>query len=96
MPAVDIQYGIKSSTRKAVLAGADMMIIKDMSKVKGVIEDISKQIKNDNIEPNEIELRVQKILDLKEKFNLSDKEITELEIKKINDETEELIEKIRK
>ena len=94
--AVDIQYGVKSSTRKAILAGADIMIIRDEKKVKGVLEDIAKQIKNGNIEPNEVDARVQKILDLKDKFNLSDTEITELEVKKLNDETEILLEKIRK
>ena len=94
--AVDIQYGIKSSTRRAILAGADIMIIKDQKRVKNVIEDISKQINYGNIDLGVIDSRVQKILDLKDKYNIGNKEITEFEIKKLNDETEELIEKIRK
>lgn len=93
---VDIQYGIKGSTRRAILAGCDLMIIKDVKKVKNVLEDIAKQIKNGNIIPQEIDLRVQKILDLKEKFNLKDEEISEIEIKKLNEEIEELIEKVRR
>lgn len=93
---VDIQYGIKGSARRAILAGCDMMVIKDFKKVKVVLEDITKQIKKGNLEPKEIDLRVQKILDLKEKFNLKDEEISEFEIKKLNDEIEELIEKIRR
>lgn len=93
---VDIQYGAKSGARKAILAGCDLMIIKDVRKVKGVLEDIAKQIKNGNFTPQEIDLRVQKILDMKEKFNLKDEEISEVEVKKLNDEIEELIEKIRR
>lgn len=96
MPSVDIQYGIKGSSRRAILAGCDLMIIKDSKKVKQVLIDIEKQIKKGNLDPKEIDLRVQKIIDLKEKFNLKDEEISELEIKKLNDEIEELIEKIRR
>lgn len=95
-PCVDIQYGIKSSSRRAILAGCDLMIISDPRKVKGVLEDVAKQIKNGALLPQEIDLRVQKILDLKEKFNLKDEEIAEIDIKKLNDEIEELIEKIRR
>ena len=95
-PPVEIQYSIKSSTRKAILAGADIMIIKDERKVKAVLEDIEKQIKNGNIDPLEIDQRVQRIIDLKEKFGLKDTEITELKIKQLNEETETLLEKIRK
>lgn len=94
--SVDIQYGVKSSARKAILAGCDLMIIKDAKKVKGVLEDIEKQIKKGNLAPQAIDLRVQKILDLKAKFDLKDEEITEIEIKKLNDEIEELIEKVRR
>lgn len=93
---VDIQYGIKSSVRRAILAGNDIMIIKDVRKVKQVLEDIAKQIKNSNITSQEIDLRVQKILDLKAKFNLKDEEISELEVKKLNEEIESMIERIRK
>ena len=69
---VDIQYGIKSSSRKAILAGCDLMIIKDIRKVKGVLEDIAKQIKKGNLDIQALDLRVQKILDLKGKYNLKD------------------------
>ena len=92
---VDIQYGAKGCARRAILAGCDMLIMKDVKKVKSVLEDIAKQIKNGNITTQEIDLRVQKILDMKEKFNLKDEEVTTLDIKTINEEIESLIEKIR-
>lgn len=94
--SVDIQYGIKASTRKAILAGCDLMIIKDARKVKGVLQDIAKQIRHGNLDPQEMDLRVQKILDLKAKFNLKDEEVTQIEIKALNDEVEALIEKVRR
>ena len=93
---VDIQYGAKGCARRALLAGCDMIIMKDIKKVKGVLEDIAKQIKNGNLTSQEMDLRVQKILDMKDKFGLKDEEISEIEVKKINDEVEELIEKIRR
>ena len=43
-----------------------------------------------------MDLRVQKILDLKDKANLKDEEISEFEIKNLNEEIEGLIEKIRR
>lgn len=95
-PCVDIQYGIKSSVRKAIMAGCELMIIRDVKKVKSVLEDITRQIKKGNLDPKVIDLRVQKILDLKAKFNIKDEEISEIEIKKLNDEVEEIIEKVRK
>lgn len=93
---VDIQYGVKGCARRAILAGCDMLIIKDIKKVKGVLEDIAKQIKNGNLTPQEIDLRIQKILDMKEKFNLKDEEVSEIEVKSLNAEIEGLIEKIRR
>ncbi len=93
---VDIQYGAKGCARRAILAGCDMVIMKDIKKAKSVLDDISKQIQNDNITSQEIDLRVQKILDVKEKFNLNDEEISEIEVKKLNDEIDSLIERIRK
>ena len=92
--SVDIQYGIKASTRKAILAGCDLMIIKDAKKVKSALEDVAKQIRNGNLDSQEIDLRVQKILDLKDKFNLKDEEITEIDIKTLNEETELLIKRV--
>ena len=44
-PCIDIQYGLKTSVRKAILAGCDLLIIKDIRRVKGVLEDIAKQIR---------------------------------------------------
>lgn len=94
-PSVDIQYGIKGSVRKAILAGCDLMIVKDAKKFKNILQDVEKQIRNGNLASQSIDLRVQKILDVKDKFGLKDEEISEIEIKTLNDEIEALIEKVR-
>lgn len=93
---VDIQYGAKGCARRAILAGCDMIIMKDIKKVKSVLEDVAKQIRNGNLIPQEMDLRVQKILDLKEKFNLTSEETSQVEVEKFNYEIESLIEKIRR
>lgn len=94
--SVDVQYGIKGSIRRAINAGCDLMIIKDIKKVKGVLQDIEKKIKLGDFDSQEIDLRVQKILDLKDKYNLKDEEITEIEIKALNDRVQALVEKVRR
>lgn len=92
---VDIQYGAKGCARRAILAGCDIIIMKDINKAKVVLEDIAKQIKNGNLTSQEIDLRVQKILDMKERFNLKDDEVSEIDVNSFNAEIESLIEKIR-
>lgn len=92
--SVDIQYGIKTSTRKAILAGNDIVIISDQSKVKNVIEDITKQIRNGNIDEKQINQRVQRIIDNKEKYNILDKETEAFDIDENNKMIEEIITKI--
>ena len=92
--SVDIQYGIKNSARKAILAGCDLMIIKDTKKVKQVLTDIAKQIKLGNISAKEIDLRVQKVLDLIEKYDLNDEEVQDIKIEELNEEVKQLLERI--
>lgn len=94
--SVDVQYGIKSSTRKAILAGCDAVIISEQRKAKNVLEDILTQIKNGNIDEREINLRVQRIIDIKEKYNVQDNEVKTLNIDEENKKIEELLERIVK
>lgn len=94
--AVDVQYGIKSSSRKAILAGCDMAIISDQNKAKNVLEDILLQIKNGNIDEREINLRVQRVIDIKAKYDLQDTEISNFNIEEENEKIENLLEKIVK
>lgn len=94
--SVDIQYGIKTSTRKAILAGNDIVIISDQSKVKNVLEDIVKQIKNGNIDEKQINQRVQRVIDMKEKYKIEDKEVENFNIDENNKVIEEAISKIVK
>ncbi len=93
--SLNMQYGLKSSVHKSIMAGNELMIIGNASKVKGILEDLEKQISKGNIDGKAIENRVQKILDLKLKYNLSDKEVPALNVDMENEKIEELIRRIR-
>ena len=59
------------------------------------LDDLEKQIAKGNLDGKVIENRVQKILDLKGKYNLSDKEVPALNVDLENEKIEELIRRIR-
>lgn len=93
--SLNVQYGLKSSVHKAIMAGNELMVIGNASKVKGILDDLEKQIAKGNLDGKVIENRVQKILDLKGKYNLSDKEVPALNVDLENEKIEELIRRIR-
>jgi hypothetical protein len=63
--------------------------------MKSVLEDLEKQVSKGNIDGKVIENRVQKILDLKVKYNLNDNEMPALNVDIENEKIEELIKRIR-
>ena len=71
------------------------MIISNAGKVKAILEDLEKQISKGNIDGKVIENRVQKILDLKVKYNINDNEVPSINIDLENEKIEELIKRIR-
>ena len=93
--AITVQYGLKSAVQKAIMAGNEMMIVSSASKMKAILEDLEKQVAKGNIHEKLIEARVQKILDLKVKYDLNDKEVAKLNIDEENEKIEELIKRIR-
>lgn len=92
---ISVQYGLKNAVRKAIMAGNEMMIISNASKVKAILEDLERQVTKGNIHEKVIEARVQKILDLKVKYNLNDNEVPEINVDEENEKIEELIKRIR-
>ena len=93
--SIAVQYGLKPAVHKAILAGNDIMIISNAGKVKAILEDLEKQISKGNIDGKVIENRVQKILDLKLKYNINDNEVPSINIDLENEKIEELIKRIR-
>ncbi|MBR6689212.1 MAG: hypothetical protein IKL68_04275 [Clostridia bacterium] len=92
---ITVQYGLKSAVHKAILAGNELMIVSSASKMKSVLDDLEKQISKGNIDNKVIDNRVQKVVDLKVKYNLNDNEMPELNIDVENERIEELIKRIR-
>jgi len=93
---IKVQYSLKDAARKAIMAGNDMIIVGSATKAKAILEDIEKQILKGNLDSKNIELRVQKILDLKSKYNINDDENKEIDIKELNNQIDELVSKIRR
>lgn len=92
---IAVQYGLKTAVHKAILAGNNMMIISNSRRVKIILEDLEKQISKGNIDGKALENRVQKILDLKAKYNVNDNEMPIINVDIENERIEELIKRIR-
>lgn len=92
---IKVQYGIKDAARKALMAGNDMIIIGEAAKAKAVLEDLEKQVQKGNIDEKTVELRTQKILDLKNKYNLNDEEVPNINLEEENEKIDRLLSKIR-
>ena len=92
---ITVQYGLKNAVHKAIMAGNEIMVVSSASKMKAILDDLEKQITKGNIHEKIIETRVQKILDLKLKYNLNDNEVPEINIDEENEKIEALIKRIR-
>ena len=93
--SLNVQYGLKNAVHKSIIAGNDLMLVNNTTKMKSILEDLEKQISKGNIDGRVIENRVQKILDLKSKYDLNDNEIQDVNIDMANEKIEELIKRIR-
>lgn len=92
---IKVQYSVKEAARRAIMAGNDIIIIGEPQKAKMVLEDIEKQISHENISEKEIDARVQKILNLKDKYNLNDEESYSINLSEENEKIDALIARIR-
>ena len=92
MRAIKLIYGAKLAVRKAFEAGNDIIVFRYNSKEEiDVIEQIISLVKKGKIKENRINKSVRRIINLKDKYNISDtEEIKEIEIDEINKEIEEI------
>ena len=90
MKAIKILYGTKLSVRKAFEAGNDIIVFRYNNKKEvEVIEQIISLVKKGKIKENRINKSVKRIIDLKNKYEISDtEEIQGIEIEKVNKEIE--------
>lgn len=90
MKAIKVLYGTKLSVRKAFEAGNDIIVFRYNNKKEvEVIEQIISLVKKGKIKENRINKSVKRIIDLKNKYEISDtEEIQGIEIEKVNKEIE--------
>lgn len=90
MKAIKVLYGTKLSVRKAFEAGNDIIVFRYNNKKEvEVIEQIISLVNKGKIKENRINKSVKRIMDLKNKYEISDtEEIQGIEIEKVNKEIE--------
>ena len=97
MKAIKLLYGAKLAVRKAFEAGNDIIVFRYNSKEEiEVIEQIILLVKKGKIKESRINKSVKRIINLKNKYKISDiEEIKGIEIEKINNEIEEIRKKCK-
>ena len=91
MRAISLRYGYVKATMKACKAGADIIMIgAPHSTVIHAIHKIEKNVKNKKIDINQIDKSVEKIVKLKEKYNITDEPAKGCNIDEINRKIEKI------
>lgn len=95
MLAVRLRYSPAKAVELAINAGNDMIMIGLKYKtIEKIIKCISRKVKKGKISEKAIDKSTDKIIKMKQKYNVNDEQISGLDIKKINKEIEELNAKI--
>ena len=97
MLAIRLHYSLRKTIISAINAG-DNIILAGYSygKIKKIINIVKKEIENGKISIDKIEDSVEKILKIKEKYNITDARVNGAKIENINDEINKLNEKVLK
>ena len=91
MMAIRLHYNMKKAVKRAILAGNDIVMIGlSYKKVDRIIKYIIGQIKKGKISEERINKSVEKILRIKEKYNITDEKTSGFDINKINEQIEKL------
>lgn len=91
MMAIRLHYNMKRAVKRAILAGNDIVMIGlSYKKIDRIIKYIIGQIKKGKISKERINKSVEKILRIKEKYNITDEKASGFDIDKINEQIEKL------
>lgn len=91
MRAITFMFGISHAAIKAISSGADMVMInKEHKKKIPIISNLNKIARKNKNALRRIHESVQRILDIKEKYNIKDTFIESYDIEKINEKIEEI------
>lgn len=96
MKGITLNFGTTHPVIKAIKVGADVIIMNKGTKNKiKAIKNVLKLVKKGKISEERIDESVQRILDIKEKYELSDKYVTDYDIKGINKLVEDFNKKVQ-
>lgn len=97
MKAILDNYEIGEAAVEAVKAGNDIVLIAhDYEKVKRAIQAILEAVQNEEIKVEQIDRSVERILQLKEKYQLSNDQLSSINVNELNNLAEELTNNILK
>ena len=91
MMAIQLHYNMKEAVVKAIEAGNDIIMIGlPYKKVNKIIKFIIKEVKSGKIKEERINESVEKIIAIKEKYNISDQKVNGFCIEEINEKVNSL------
>lgn len=97
MKAILDNYEIGEAAVEAVKAGNDIVLIAhDYEKVQRAIQAILEAVQNEEIKVEQIDRSVERILQLKEKYQLSNDQLSSINVNELNNLAEELTNNILK
>lgn len=92
MGAIAKNYNIQTATVKAIVAGADIVLIAyHEGQQEDAIAAIKSAVHNGTISENRIDDSVYRILQMKQKYNLTDQSITNPDVKKLNADIQRVV-----
>ncbi|MCP3029816.1 beta-N-acetylhexosaminidase [Halobacillus sp. A1] len=96
MGAITENYDIGEASVRAVLAGNDIVLVcHGHENKKRAVSSLTKAVKNGTISEERIDESVERILHLKEKYNLSDRTLDTVDINEINQSSEEIVDALQ-
>ena len=97
MGAIVENYSLEEGVLSFIKSGGDIALVcHGRENPRKVIDKIEMAVNNEDLSEDKIDEKLYRILKLKEKYDLKDHVIDEINIKRINDKTKKIIEKINK
>lgn len=91
MLAIRLHYNIKEAVKRAILAGNDIIMVGFRhTQIESIEKYIMKEVKKGRIPEDKINKSVEKIIKMKEKYNITDEKTKGFDIEKMNKQIEEL------
>ena len=91
MMAIRLHYNMKRAVLKAIQAGNDIIMIGlPYKKIKAIIKYITKKVQKGKISIDKIDQSVEKIIEMKQKYNVEDKKVEGFSVEEINEKIKKI------